>query len=493
MKFMCFLFEEMKLSEYFQQQQSQHLSSQMKSDIFFRIQKEKLIWSTLPESLNTKKFFVASKHFVYSSLAAFIAIIVFWGLILDKKDVIDLWSFSIHPSNPMAVHAGYVAEIIEFNWDYSIIREDKRLWLDLFAKNLINEWDIIQLVEWTEMIFTLEDWTKARIDWPAELSIEKTLNWYQISLIYWKFFRIYCPECNSEIDILTSETSIHQDINQLLDLQIVNQDDKVLVKNNGDDVIIKSNTTNDSKQVRTENLISINSNWDTIDILNSSNIMEAFMNDNNISWTFNLSDEQPNWPIIKDKPSKDNLAINTNTENQTSSDNTTSTLNNDSAETEDPFLQEIIGVISSDVDSENIDENISQELWINADSQQVPSESQMQSLKQNLNSFFLMNIFESIYTKEKSEQSISQLAERVNSVASSFGYSSHSESDLNNIKWLALTLQSELEKDWYIAPSYLLQLQKIANWCDKLMQNAEDNNQSWNDFVSDLPINLRLM
>ena len=47
--------------------------------------------------------------------------------------------------------------------------------------------------------------------------------------------------------------------------------------------------------------------------------------------------------------------------------------------------------------SGEIDENISAELGIVEDTQKVPSTDQMQSLKTNLNSFFLMNLFESIY------------------------------------------------------------------------------------------------
>lgn len=101
-----------------------------------------------------------------------------------------------------------------------------------------------------------------------------------------------------------------------------------------------------------------------------------------------------------------------------------------------------------------------------------------------------MNIFESVYNNDKADQNISRLADRINSIASNFGYSDRASSDLLSIKNTILTLKNKLEKDRYISPSYILQLEKVANWCDEL------NNPSkldWNSINSDLPINLRLM
>jgi len=51
-------------------------------------------------------------------------------------------------------------------------------------------------------------------------------------------------------------------------------------------------------------------------------------------------------------------------------------------------------------------------------------------------------------------------------------------------------LKSKLEKDWYISPSYVLQMEKVARWCDEL---ANPSQSDWESLSSDLPINLRLM
>jgi hypothetical protein len=114
----------------------------------------------------------------------------------------------------------------------------------------------------------------------------------------------------------------------------------------------------------------------------------------------------------------------------------------------------------------------------------------MQLLKTNLNGFFLMNIFEAIYNGDKVNQNISKFADRMNAVASSFGYSDRASSDLMDIKDTILTLKNKLEKDWYVSPSYILQMEKVARWCDELMDPSQSD---WESLNSNLPVNLRLM
>ena len=89
-----------------------------------------------------------------------------------------------------------------------------------------------------------------------------------------------------------------------------------------------------------------------------------------------------------------------------------------------------------------------------------------------------MNLFESIYNQDKVDQNIAKFADRINAVASTFGYSDRASSDLSNIKITILTLKDKLEKDWYISPSYILQLEKLARWCDEL---ASPTKETWEE------------
>ena len=65
----------------------------------------------------------------------------------------------------------------------------------------------------------------------------------------------------------------------------------------------------------------------------------------------------------------------------------------------------------------------------------------MQSLRSSLNSFFLMNLFESIYKQDKPEENISRIADRINAIAIAFGYSDRADADLSSIKNTTLSIK----------------------------------------------------
>jgi len=485
----------MKLSDYFEQQHAQEMPSHMKRKLFSRIQKEKVAWMEVSIKLPSKLFFFASRKIMYASLATVLVLVVFGWLLLDRNDVVDFWLFSVQKhNNPNWVFADYVAEIIEFNWEFSLQRDGEVI-SNLQDLKLIEDGDVITLPEWTDLLFDLTDWTQSKIVWPAEFSITRWEKWYQISLVDWKFFRIYCPECISDIEIITPDLSIHQDKNQSLDVHIAKEEDwKMLVKNDGDAIVVK--TTKDDSQKETTltstELVAINSDAEVVDVSDDSDLMSVFMTKNNISATFTLSTEKVEWPTIQPKASNE---VSEQVQEDVNGWDTTNTSNDNTGanvvEEKDLLLEWIIDVIASDlVVSWDIDETVSLELWMETEWQKVPSTDQMQSLKTNLNSFFLMNLFESIYSQDKVDQNISKFADRINNISSTFGYSYQADPSLSSVKTTINTLKSQLEKDRYISPSYILQMEKVARWCDELQNPSKSD---WESLKSDLPINLRLM
>ena len=493
----------MKLSGYFKHQYSQKMPAHFKSELFSRIQKEKN-WIEITAKIPSKIFFFASKRIMYTSLAAVLVFVVFGWLLLDKTQVVDFWIFSIKQNNtPNGVLADYVAEIVEFNGEYSLVRDGKTV-LNSDKLKTIQDGDIVSFPEWTDLIFTLQDWTQAKIIWPAEFSITKSEKWYQISLFDGKFFRIYCPECSSDMEIITPDFSISQWKDQTLDLHIAKEENgEMLVKNDGDKITVKTKNSNNKTEVKqiSSELVAINSDTDKINVVEDDEVMLNFMVKNNISATFSLSTENVQWPEIKHEEKNDLIAMQqTWWEGRKTSENNTKSEKNETSveenivkvpEEKDPLLEWLKEVILDTVEVWEIDENITSQLWISSeDGQQVPSTSQMQSLTTNLNSFFLMNIFESVYKQDNVNQNVSRLADRINTVSASFGYSNRASSDLSSIKSTIYTLKSQLEKDRYISPSYILQLEKVANWCDELKNPSKSD---WESLKSNLPVNLRLM
>ena len=488
----------MKLSEYFRHQHTQEMPAQLKSELFSRIQKEKN-WIEISTKIPSKIFFFASKRIMYTSLAAVLIFVVFGWLLLDKTEVVDFWIFSVKQNNtPNGVFADYVAEIVEFNGEYSLVRDGKTV-LNSDKLNTIQDGDIVSFPEWTDLIFNLEDGTQAKIIWPAEFSITKTEKWYQISLFDGKFFRIYCPECSSNMEIVTPDFSISQEKDQTLDLHIAKEENgEILVKNDGDKVTVKTKNSEDKPQVKqvSSELVAIAPDSDKINLVEDDEIMINFMAKNNISATFTLSTEDVQWPEIKREKPTNLVAIETKEENKQTTQNESVDKPQNGKVTEnvvekDPLLEWLKEIISSDNrEIWNIDEDITSQLWLSYSGQKVPTESQMQTLKSNLNSFFLMNTFESIYTNDRADQNISKFADRINSISSAFGYLYRASSDLSNIKSTIQSLKSQLEKDYYISPSDILQLERVANRCDELQNPSKSD---WESLKSNLPTGLRLM
>ena len=493
----------MRLSEYFRQQHSQEMPAHIKSELFSRIQKEKN-WIEISTKIPSKIFLFASKRIMYTSLVVVLVFVVFGWVLLDRTQVVDFGIFSVKQNNtPNTVLADYVAEIVEFNGEYSLARDWKTI-LDSDKLKKIQDWDIVSFPEWTDLIFNLQDWTQAKIIWPAEFSITKTEKWYQISLFDGKFFRIYCPECSSDVEIITPDFSISQEKEQTLDLHIAKEENgEMLVKNDGDKITVKTKNSENKTEVKqiSSELVAINPDTDKINVVEDSEVMLNFMAKNNISATFTLSTDDVQWPTIKKEEKNDLIAMQTEQEHkQPSQDNIKSdeseNIVNENVvivpEEKDPLLEWLKEVISSDTtEIWEIDDSITSQLWlISENGQKVPTTDQMQILKTNLNSFFLINIFESIYNNDRADQNISKFADRINAISSAFGYSYRASSDLSSIKSTIYTLKSQLEKDRYISPSYVLQLEKVAKWCDELQNPSKSD---WDSLKSDLPVNLRLM
>ena len=491
----------MRLSEYFRQQHLQEMPAHLKSELFSRIQKEKN-WIEISTKISSKIFFFASKRIMYASLAAILVFVVFGWLVLDKTQVVDFWIFSVKQNNtPNGVFADYIAEIVEFNGEYSLVRDGEIL-PNSDKLNTIKDGDIVSFPEWTDLIFNLEDWTQAKIVWPAEFSITKTEKWYQISLFDGKFFRIYCPECTSDVEIITPDFSISQEKDQTLDLHIAKEENgEMLVKNDGDKIIVKTKNSekkSEIKQISSE-LVAINPNSEKINVIEDGKVMLNFMAKNNISATFTLSTDDVQWPEIKHEEKNDFVAMETKQESKPESHDVKSEVGKEVKETtvevieqKDPLLEWLKEIISADnKEVWEIDENITSQLWLSSEGEQkVPATNQMETLKTNLNSFFLMNTFESIYNQEDTSKNISKFADRINSISATFGYSYRASSDLSSIKTTIQTLKTQLEKDRYISPSYILQMEKVANWCDELKNPSKSD---WESLKSNLPTYLRLM
>jgi hypothetical protein len=113
------------------------------------------------------------------------------------------------------------------------------------------------------------------------------------------------------MEIITPDFSISQEKDQILDIHIAKEENgEMLVKNDGDKITVKTKHSEETeiKQISSE-LVAINPDSETIDVVEDSEVMLNFLAKNNISATFTLSTENVEWPTIKSEQQNNLIAI----------------------------------------------------------------------------------------------------------------------------------------------------------------------------------------
>jgi hypothetical protein len=432
----------MNLNDYFKHQQTYHLSDQKKSELFQHINQKRL-----EQSVSRRHF--SYKKISYTFMATAIVLFTFGGVMLERNGGIDNLFFTSSPTNPANVYADYVAEIIEFNGEYIIQKGNQTL-----SSSYIHNDDIVYLKDGSEILFTLNDHSQAKIIGPAEFSITKSkTKSYKINLIAGNFFKIFNEIADSDIEIIADDISIYTDKNQPLDIQIAKEGKELLIKNNGGQTKITTTKNNQiTETLLAKETISIKNN--DINILKDNETFTKFLAKNNISETLSLTNK-PQQPLPND-----NITTPSGTEEPQITIAVTL-----------PELSQLFD--TGNTTTGPINENIKSELGLGEEIK-LPTPNQNDALKNNLNSFFLTNNFEKIVKATlknddtKFNESLKDLANKINTLTKTFGLENKAIANLSNIKETTLLLKTHLQQSYYIAPSQLTQLEKIANRCDYL-------------------------
>ncbi|MDR2190348.1 MAG: hypothetical protein LBP53_04075 [Candidatus Peribacteria bacterium] len=268
----------MNLSHYFQHYQHFHLSDEKKTEIFQRIRQKRFEQSVM------RQHFFSYKKLGYSVMAVALVLMTFGGVMIEKNISIDNLLFSSTEKNPSGVYADYIAEIIEFNGEYTIQNGDITL-----SSQYIHNGDIIQLKSGAEMLFTLNDHSQAKIIGPASfyLSMSKENN-YKIYLTQGNFFKIFNETADNTIEIIADDITIQTKKHQPLDLQIAKEGKEILIKNNGGATKLTTKTSNVTKETQLEKeIVSIKNN--DINIIKDAEQFTKLLAKYNISETLTLS------------------------------------------------------------------------------------------------------------------------------------------------------------------------------------------------------------
>ena len=422
----------MKLQEYFDKKKEIIVSGWDKLEIYQNFISKKNTKSFYPQ----RQFFFV-KSFAYSLVLCFLLLWLYWTYIFNWKFIINKDWFFIQRSNWIkSVQADYVAKIIEFNGNFYIWHS----W-QYYQWSYISNWDIVTLQDWAELVFNINQWTKAKVVWPAKFLITKSNSWYKLNLIYWDFIELKSLETKNpqNLEFATQNFTIKQsDKTKPISFQLVRQWEKTLLKNNWSLLIITQNTddkTQTQKELNSDKVLSIQTN--DISIINYQNFSQAIAQ-KNFTQTLSFNNSQNNTNNIDDILNKD---------------------------------------YSQDT---NTDDQINNNIWLPND-KLIPTEEQMWKLNSNLIESSLSNIIENIKKQnlqpetQSTSTDIDNLENKIEQISTSFNVNyvktswSTTKEKLSQLKNNIDKLLSILQEKYHIPPTYISKIQNISADISKIL------------------------
>jgi len=395
----------MKLKDYFQNKQEFQLSENEKLALY-----EKIISQQKRKSLSRM---VKVKYFAYWLILFVLLFGIYWVYFDVDWDI--NWIAVQNPVNQ--ANADYIAKVVDFNGTFYIQHEWK-----LTKTSNISNWDNVILKKWSEIVFDIDSWTKAKLTWPARFSLVQDQDGYQLLISEWDFVQMESIESESApVEIAMWDFKISSEKNT--NILITKTDNEYKVNNQWWDIKVIKNGK--QTQVKTKELVAINENDITL-IQNVEQFQTAFV-EQKINQTFEIKDTKP--------------------ENVT-----------------DSLIKEIA---TWTIKIENT--WLATELWI-MDTKQIPTESQTKVMYDTLDKSSLSWIFESMWKAKKLwnvkdyKNLTSQLSSRIQKIYTAFNLKDQGANTKDSINQLITKLDSS-----YHIPEYQLEKMKVlVNWIDYL-------------------------
>ena len=401
----------MKLKDYFQNKQEFQLSENDKLALY-----EKIISQQKRKSLSRM---VKVKYFAYWLILVVLLFGIYWVYFDADWDI--NWLAVQNPVNQ--VNADYIAKVVNFNGTYYVQHDWK-----LTRTSNISNWDNVILKKWSEIVFDIDSWTKAKLTWPARFSLAQDENGYQLLIAEWDFIQMESLEPESapvEISMWDNFTVSSVKITNLL---ITKADNEYKVNNQWWDIKVTKNGK--ETQVKAKELVAIKENDITL-IQNPEQFQTAFV-EQKINQTFEIKES-------------DNEKL---TENLIKEISTWTTV-----KIENTWLAE--------------------ELWI-SDSKKIPTEEQTKSMYSTLDKDSLMWNLETmresrkLWNEKDYYYSKAQIDGKIQKLYTTFGITYQKlwiKSDIEN-------LIENLNNSYHIPSTQISNLKTIISWIDYI-ENSE--------------------
>ena len=341
----------MNLKNYFQEQKNSHMSDTDKLNLY-----QNFMLKNMERHYARKRSFLHVKSFAYSIIIMFFLFSLYWVYFFTDKYT-EYEGLIMNSSN--SVQASYIAKVVDFNGSFYIEHKGKRV-----QTSTIQDGDIITLKENTQLITQINAWTKAKLIWPAQFSIEQISKGntpqYKLNIIQGDFIEMRSMQAkpSEKIQLTMEDTITVQEANgKAIDYQLIKSWEQHIVKNSGDAISVTT-TDQNNKQTKTNlnstQVLAIGNN--DIRLFDNMKKFADAMKTNNVSQIFTLNSSQ-----------------------ETISDSTAQTWTDDESGLQP--LQEVSLTSLLNTADQVVDQEVSSDLWsLFSDSKQIVSEAQYKAI-----------------------------------------------------------------------------------------------------------------
>lgn len=419
----------MKLQEYFNQKKDHWLSDIEKMDVYYAIMDK-----NMKKSFQRKRSFLHVKSFVYTSFLFFF-LVGFYGMYLFQWPSLDDSEGYIlsRLANTNVVQADFVAKIVDFNGIFYIEQ-----WGKTIQTSNIKDWDIVILKQNAQVIFHIDNDTKAKIIGPAKFVINKTAEMsYKVAMLYGEYVEVSSLQKENKhmIELAIDGLLVAQGENKKpLDFQLVKQGNGHVIKNNWAKLLV---TSDDQKSTSVANKQVLSVQWNDISLFDSFDKFAKAVKEKDLSQTFTFVD------TIKTQEESTNL--------------------DQEEEIKELDWEEILNIEEKDVP--NIDLGL-------FDDQKVATPEQTKLIETQLNKRSLQdNIDQLVLSYNESNASVfnrsfGDLEKRISIIAKSFQYeyTSINWSEQEKIQSIISTIESladHISNKFLLPPKYVESLRAI--------------------------------
>ncbi len=371
------------------------------------------------------------------------------------------------------VQAWYIAQIVHFDWSFIIEHSGKKL-----QTSVIRNWDIVTLRDGTEMVFHIDDQTKAQLIGPAQFVLNSTGEWddqsYTLQLLQGNFVEIQSltETTTQDISLIADDVVVQQEKwSTASHFQLSKQGENKRIENKGAEIKVTRNQEDSPIQTKVAAKQTLALAVNDITLIDDETQIARVLLQKDISQTVAIADVQEKVAIDEEI----NIAA----------------------------LSAVFDVKEDTKVSENVISAVGSMIAGSTKEKSVVTPEQNDQLRGSLYAWFLSQNMESLLIahREGDDQAVSKnisaIQDKIISIHKAFWLAVPQINDKSFASAISLTkeLYKSLNEQYYMPPRYIQNINAIVNWLEYVAAqptgSQEDGKAYREKASSSLPANLR--